>query len=295
MLVSAMPDHLSPEILLTIPSYIATDFWWSVTVAETLTLSYLSPIAVASAVAGLLINRWLARAWDRNTAISVIGAAILGPTIVFLGTLSFDFCVYPIADHLSSRARIAQLGGAPDAAVSVPYFYPAKREKILAAVDSLSELMNGDGKTACGKSTALINSFGPNGRLQGQAAIELSQIDEIIPMTRRLNAQLIGAESTGGMLKGGDQEVMQVLQKAIQPKDNGIIMYFDGYAGSMRMAIVALNAVDQSTERNKLFGIVFDALIDEPLSEWHNYTRRFCELIDKTNDRISDIRYQLKP
>ena len=294
MLVIGMPDHLSLEIFRAVPSYIETDFWWSVTVAQALTLSYLSPIAGASAMAGLLINRWLASPWDRKIAISVIGAAILGPIIVFIGTLALNFCVYPVADHLSSKARNAQLGGAPDELVSVPNFYPAKKEKILAAVDALSELMNGDGKTACSKSTELINSFGQNGHLQGQTAIELSKIDEIIPITRNLDARLIGNESTGeAMLKGGDQEVRQILQQAIQPKDNAVIMYFDGYAGSMRMAIVALKAAEQSPDGNNLFRVVFDALIDQPLNDWNNYTRKFCDLIGKTNDRIGDIRYQL--
>jgi hypothetical protein len=216
---------------------------------------------------------------------------IVGVILVLLGILLLVFFVQDAPNQVRIRdEKIAQLGGAPDTAIFIPNLSKTEKDKVLDALTNLSDFVNRDGRAAC-DSARRLQSVAM--RDQSQAVLNAKMARGVFDDTRKIYSTILGPDNKGGILKSGDPMLVEIMMQAIQTKDRDTIVQFDGYTRTVSMLFDALLIVQTSQEQAKIIEPILVAA-DAPLNLWAQKTEDFCNLINKTNDRIAEMRSSLR-
>ncbi len=258
------------------------DFAWA-------RLIWAFPVALASAGIGAVIQHQSTGKW-RGAWLSGLCGAIGGPALVIMGCFLWNFVRYPPSHESELLTQAPEL--IPEKAILVPELDAVERKQIEERLSDLSVFINKNGREAC-NAAEQSESYGTDIHVRGRPASFERQMQDLSAMTRNIYGTLLGPHNDGGLLQSGDPTTVNIMEEAVQPRDQNTIIQFDGFALDALNAAHALAVVDGSDERAKLVDPLV-GMLSIPMNQLARYTTDFCKLIEKTNARIAEIRSELK-
>jgi len=231
------------------------------------------------------------RDWRRYTLETIralAGGCVLAALILFVW-----FFIQDAPTQIRIRdERIAELGGAPDVPVNVRNLLPADTAAAGSALRELSDVFNKDIAEICGERLRRIRLCVQNARMRPLSDCAAKALEQF-QSERPIEETLLGTSRDTGLLNAGEPEIVQILNQAVQRKDRQILIDFDSYSLKLYSAFRFLGLIDnQSDEKQRLFEPAIN-IVDGDLNHWESAASRYCEFIQKTNERISMMKTQI--
>jgi hypothetical protein len=273
-------------------SYYARDAIWSFQAVWTVAsekLLWSVPIALVSATIAAARRKVSSGTWGKDTLIAALYGAIGGPVIILIAAFLINFIRYPSVREAEMLSRLPP----EDISISVPRLDPSRKRAINERISSLADLVNGEGNQACKAASDLQSSYGSDIRVRKRPAAYAAKARATLSSTRNIYRVILGPNNDAGLLRSGDPLVAETIGQLIQSKDRDIIIQFDGYALMTLNVLDALAIADESDQRSTLMDPL-TGVLSIPMNLWGDYTAKFCALLKKTNDRITDMRAAIK-